>query len=181
MKKTLKTTQITHPRPILTCLWEVLYKPELLFGKFFGYIHRSSGQFPGTCLKGSQPLKRTFAGQMTPLERTFGQVNAPDKQPLPLIPWDFSDKGHENSKIQVPGRTLTLALHTHTCSAYAGTTPFASICLIPRNACRVRSSFSMSAKRTCWSPCSPNPMPGLTATLASLSRSFENSSDPSSR
>jgi hypothetical protein len=34
----------------------------------------------------------------------------------------------------------------------AGTTPFANICLIPLNACLVRSSFSMRAKRTWLSP-----------------------------
>ena len=36
----------------------------------------------------------------------------------------------------------------------------------------MRSSFSMREKRTWPSPYSPKPMPGLTATLASLSRSF---------
>src|SRR6266851_2082784 len=56
--------------------------------------------------------------------------------------------------------------------------PALNICLIPRNACRVRSSFSISENRTCPSPCSPNPTPGLTATLASSSSFFENSTDP---
>jgi hypothetical protein len=36
-----------------------------------------------------------------------------------------------------------------------------NICLMPRIAWRVRASFSISAKRTCPSPNSPNPMPGL--------------------
>src|SRR3984885_13329033 len=56
--------------------------------------------------------------------------------------------------------------------------PFLNICLIPRRACRVRSSFSISEKRTCPSPCSPKPTPGLTATLASSNSFFENSTDP---
>ena len=46
---------------------------------------------------------------------------------------------------------------------------------------RVRCSFSTSAKRTPSSPYSPNPMPGDTATLASVRRRFANSSEPSGR
>jgi hypothetical protein len=59
--------------------------------------------------------------------------------------------------------------------------PVLNICLIPRSACRVRSSFSISENRTCPSPWSPNPTPGLTATFASSSSFFENSIDPSAR
>jgi hypothetical protein len=66
-------------------------------------------------------------------------------------------------------------------AAYAGTVAFANICLMPRRACRVRSSFSMREKRTWLSPWSPKPMPGLTATLASVSSNFENSSEPKCR
>src|SRR5690606_32798274 len=47
-----------------------------------------------------------------------------------------------------------------------------------RIAWRVRCSFSMSEKRTYSSPYSPKPMPGETATLASASSFFENSSEP---
>src|ERR1700733_358242 len=57
--------------------------------------------------------------------------------------------------------------------------PFLNICLIPRRACRVRSSFSISEKRTCPSPWAPKPTPGLTATLASSSSFLENSTEPS--
>src|SRR3984885_8338201 len=56
--------------------------------------------------------------------------------------------------------------------------PFLNICLIPRRACRVRSSFSINEKRTCPSPCSPKPTPGLTATFASSSSRMENSTAP---
>src|SRR5271169_2359618 len=59
--------------------------------------------------------------------------------------------------------------------------PALNICLIPRSACRVRSSFSINENRTCPSPCSPKPTPGLTATFASSSSLFENSTDPSAR
>src|SRR5262252_7732538 len=54
-----------------------------------------------------------------------------------------------------------------------------NISLIPRTACRVRASFSISAMRTWSSPYSPKPTPGETATRASLSTFFANSSDPS--
>ena len=40
--------------------------------------------FRGICLKESQPLERTFAGQVTPLKRTFGRVNAPNKRTFVL-------------------------------------------------------------------------------------------------
>src|SRR5450756_2915088 len=42
----------------------------------------------------------------------------------------------------------------------------------------MRASFSTSAKRTKPSPERPKPTPGLTATLASVSSSLLNSSDP---
>ena len=154
----------------MTCLWEILYEPLLLKGQFHGFTYLLNGQFQGIPLEKSQPNERTFAGRVTPLERTFEGVRAPSKPTSALIPCNLHDF---NSK------KLALTLHTHTHTRTA--TGFASICLIPRSACRVRSSFSISAKRTWWSPCSPNPMPGDTATLASVSRSFENSSDPSSR
>ena len=51
----------------------------------------------------------------------------------------------------------------------------------PRIACLMRGSFSISEKRTWSSPYSPKPIPGDTATLASLSTFFENSSEPSTR
>src|SRR5665647_2027234 len=50
--------------------------------------------------------------------------------------------------------------------------------LIPLTAWRMRASFSTKAKRTKPSPECPKPMPGLTATLASLSSSLLNSSEP---
>ena len=50
--------------------------------------------------------------------------------------------------------------------------------LMPRTACLVRCSFSTSPNRTYSSPPSPNPIPGETATFASRSNNFENSSDP---
>src|SRR5207244_12394916 len=59
-----------------------------------------------------------------------------------------------------------------------GTSPAASAFRMPRTAWRVRCSFSISAKRTYWSPYSPKPMPGETATFASRSSSFETSSEP---
>jgi len=49
-----------------------------------------------------------------------------------------------------------------------------------RAAWRMRCSFSTSAMRTWPSPYSPKPMPGATATLASLNSSLENSSEPRS-
>ena len=56
-----------------------------------------------------------------------------------------------------------------------------NICLMPRTACRVRSLFSISAKRTWPSPYSPKPMPGDTETLARSIRRFANSSEPAGR
>ena len=50
-----------------------------------------------------------------------------------------------------------------------------------RTAWPMRCSFSMRAKRTWPSPPGPNPTPGEVATSASLTRYFENSSDPISR
>ena len=52
---------------------------------------------------------------------------------------------------------------------------------MPRTACLVRCSFSTRPNRTYSSPPSPNPIPGDTATFASRSKSFENSSDPRER
>ena len=62
---------------------------------------------------------------------------------------------------------------------YSGSTPMAL--RMVRTACRVRCSFSIRAKRTCWSPYWPKPMPGDTATLPSFSRNLENSTDPMDR
>ncbi len=56
----------------------------------------------------------------------------------------------------------------------------ANILLIAAVACRVLCGFSISANLTNPSPIGPNPTPGDTATSASSSSSFENSSDPSS-
>src|SRR5512141_2300757 len=56
-----------------------------------------------------------------------------------------------------------------------------SIPFTPRIACLIRCSFSTSANRTNPSPCSPKPIPGGTATLAFVRRSFENSTEPISR
>ena len=50
-----------------------------------------------------------------------------------------------------------------------------------RTACAVRSSFSINAKRTCVSPPSPKPTPGLVATSADSMRNRANSSEPISR
>jgi len=47
--------------------------------------------------------------------------------------------------------------------------------LMFRTACLSRSRFSTGAMRTWPSPYSPKPRPGATATLASASSSFENS------
>jgi len=55
---------------------------------------------------------------------------------------------------------------------------FCSSFLIPRTACLMRCSFSTRARRTYPSPHSPKPMPGETATLASLKRNLENSREP---
>jgi hypothetical protein len=85
----------------LTSLREIVCELLLLFGQFFGYKHPSNGQFPGICLKESQPLERTFAGQMQPFERTFGRVNAPDKPTLPLILMDLAKRPTPNTKTQV--------------------------------------------------------------------------------
>src|SRR5262249_50739290 len=54
-----------------------------------------------------------------------------------------------------------------------------NISLIPRTACRVRASFSMSAMRTWSSPYSPKPTPGETATFASVRTFLAKPSDPS--
>jgi hypothetical protein len=67
-------------------LWEILWLLFQLFGQFHGFTHQLFGQFHGIPLGKSQPKKRTFAGQVTPLERTFGRVKAPNKQSLALIP-----------------------------------------------------------------------------------------------
>src|SRR5690606_7044758 len=50
--------------------------------------------------------------------------------------------------------------------------------LMLRAACRMRCSFSTSARRTYWSPYSPKPTPGATATPVSWISSFANSSEP---
>jgi len=49
---------------------------------------------------------------------------------------------------------------------------------IPRMAWRIRSWFSIKAKRTWSSPYSPKPIPGETQTLASASSFLANSNDP---
>ena len=175
MQNTRRAASKCAPGGLLTYLWEILYEPLLLKGQFHGFTYQLNGQFQGIPLEKSQPEVRTFARRAAPSKRTFSRANAPSKPTLVLIPCNFHHFISERRKLHLPA----LALHprTHTRAA----TGFASICLIPLSACRVRSSFSIRAKRTWWSPCSPNPMPGDTATLASLSRSFENSSDPSSR
>jgi hypothetical protein len=84
-----KSAQKHAPKPLLTCSWEILCEPLLLFGQFHGFTHQLNGQFQGICLEESQPLKRTFAGRAAPFERTFGRLNAPDKPTFRLIPLDL--------------------------------------------------------------------------------------------
>jgi hypothetical protein len=81
--------------------WVILYPPLREYGQFYGYKHPSNGQFRGICLKESQPLERTFAGQMQPFKRTFGRVYAPDKRPLPLILMDLEKRPTPDTKTQV--------------------------------------------------------------------------------
>jgi hypothetical protein len=76
----------TLPKAVLTCLWEILCEPVLLFGQFHGFTHQLNGQFQGIPVKKSQPYVRTFRGRAAPLKRTFGGVNAPDKPSFRLIP-----------------------------------------------------------------------------------------------
>src|SRR5690606_40771940 len=69
------------------------------------------------------------------------------------------------------------------CAAPSGTTlPWLGAAprnfLMLRAAWRMRCSFSTSASRTYWSPYSPNPTPGATATPVSSIRSLANSSEP---
>src|SRR6185312_1333865 len=69
-------------------------------------------------------------------------------------------------------------------AAASGTTLLACSDLPPRNllmlraAWRMRCSFSTSARRTYWSPYSPKPTPGATATPVSWISSLANSSEP---
>jgi hypothetical protein len=90
MQNALKHAQKHALRPIWTCLWEILCEPLLLLGQFHGYTYLFKGQFRGICLKESQPPERTFAGQVKPLKRTFGRVNAPEKPTFRLILLDLT-------------------------------------------------------------------------------------------
>jgi hypothetical protein len=76
----------TLPKAVLTCLWEILCEPVLLFGQFHGFTHQLNGQFQGIPVKKSQPYVRTFRGRAAPFKRTFGRVNAPAKPSFRLIP-----------------------------------------------------------------------------------------------
>jgi hypothetical protein len=62
IKNGAKSRKNTHLTPVWKRLWEILCGPLLENGQFPGYICPSKGQFPGICLKESQPLKRTFVG-----------------------------------------------------------------------------------------------------------------------
>ena len=109
MQNMPKHAQKHAPEAILTCLWEFLCEPLLLLGQFHGYTYLLKGQFRGICLEESQPPERTFAGQVKPLKRTFGRVNAPDKRTSAFIPWDFPTRTHRPGatiKNVLPGQNL---------------------------------------------------------------------------
>jgi hypothetical protein len=99
MQNRAKNLIFQSPRLDSALLWEILCEPSLLLGQLHGYTPPLNGQIQGICLEKSQPRERTFAGQLRPFKRTFGQANALTKRTFTLIPWGFPAIPHSQRTI----------------------------------------------------------------------------------
>ncbi len=121
-----------HPIPISPLLAPSPQRPrDYASISLVAYISRRAGNIVSDSLK---------AHQLVETLRLFNLWKQVQKTDLSV---DITTHGAIPSKILRPCMEGRYS---------AGTRPFANIALMPRSACRVRSSFSISEKRTCPSP-----------------------------